>query len=238
MLQYKRKVDAGENYTLQKIYRKATHADIENWNKSKARENPTMIKSRQIANQLGLEMKISDVEFQGDNSKATFYYTADGRVDFRELIKVLANEFAVRIEMKQIGARQEAGRIGGIGSCGRELCCSTWKTDLNSVPLEASRHQDLSPKAQFLTGKCGKLKCCLMYELDEYLEAWEDFPEHLLQLETEKGTAYKQKVDVLRKTVWYSYQNVYLPELIPVSTKRIREIIMMNKKGKKPKDLS
>ncbi|HAF31204.1 MAG TPA: hypothetical protein DCG75_19365 [Bacteroidales bacterium] len=237
LLQFKRKTADLQNYMIRRIYRKATPDDVEKWKRGKEQENSTMIKAREIANNLKLDMKISDVEYQGDNTRAIFYYIAEGRIDYRELIKVFAKEFNIQIEMKQIGARQEAGLIGGLGSCGRELCCSTWKTNLNSVPIDVSRIQDLSPKAQFLTGKCGRLKCCLMYELDDYLEAWEDFPEHLLQLETEKGIAYKQKLDVLNKKVWYSYKNDYTSELIPVTTIRIREIIMMNKKGQKPKDL-
>ena len=237
-LQFKRKNNKQDNYEFRKIYRKATTIDIQKWQNAKAREDSTMIKAREIAAGLGLELKIGDVEYQGDNNKATFYYIADKRVDFRELIKIFAEEFKVKIEMKQIGARQEAARIGGIGSCGRELCCSTWKTNLDSVPVSASKYQELPANLQYLAGKCGRLKCCLMYELDTYMEAWEEFPDVLLELETKKGTAFKNKVDVLKRTVWYSYDPEFSSILVPVTIDRIKEIIMLNKRGIKPDDLN
>ncbi len=236
-MQFRRKVAEGDIHTLKKIYRKASTHDMSLWTDAKEREQPTMIKARQIAGDMDLQMKIGDVEFQGDRSAATFYYTADKRVDFRELIKVYEKEFGVRILMHQIGMRQEAGRIGGIGSCGRELCCSTWKTKLNSVSIDAARYQELSPNAQKLVGQCGKLKCCLMYELEVYLEALDDFPEELLELETKKGIAYPGRIEALRKTVWYSYEKQQHQGLIPLSTERIKQIIMMNKKGSLPEDL-
>lgn len=237
-LQFKKKIRNPDNYQVKKIYRKATYVDLQKWYQGKARENQTMIKAREITNRLNLVLKIGDVEYQGDNTKATFYYIADDRVDFRKLIKVLAEEFRIRIEMKQIGSRQEAGRIGGLGSCGRELCCSTWRTNLESVPLSAAKTQELPANVQMLAGKCGKLKCCLMYELDSYLEAWQDFPKELLELETKKGTALRYKVDVLKKMVWYSYDPGFSSDLIPVTIERIKEIIMLNKKGIKPDDLN
>ncbi|MBN2613082.1 MAG: hypothetical protein JXB00_16135 [Bacteroidales bacterium] len=236
-LQYKRKNREGSYFALRNIYRKATQNDIQKWESARSREFSTMIIARKIAGSLGLEMKVSDVEFQGDNTKATFYYIAERRVDFRELIKLYAEAFKIKIEMKQIGARQEAGLIGGIGSCGRELCCSSWKTNLETVPLSAPKYQELPVNLQYLTGKCGKLKCCLMYELDNYIESRKDFPDVLLELETLKGTAYKYKIDVLKKIVWYSYDPGFSSALVPVNVERIKEIIMMNKKGIKPDDL-
>ena len=237
-LQFKKKIGNNRTYEIKQIYRKAIQIDKEKWQKGKDLEHSTMIKAREIARNLGLDLKIGDVEFQGDNKKATFYYIADDRVDFRELIKVLADEFKIHIDMKQIGSRQEAARIGGIGSCGRELCCSTWRTNLDSVPLSAAKTQELPANVQLIAGKCGKLKCCLMYEFDNYLEAWKDFPEQLLELETKKGIAFKYKVDVLKKTVWYSYDPEFASILIPVSIERIKEVIMLNKKGIKPDDLN
>lgn len=216
------------------IFRKATFADIEKLNSARLREKPVMIKARKFVEELGLNMKISDVEFQGDGTKATFYYIADGRVDFRELIKVYAKEFAVRIEMRQIGARQEAAMVGGIGSCGKELCCSSWRTNLDSVLSNAAKIQELPHNIQKLTGQCGKLKCCLMYEMDTYLEAQNDFPEVLFELELEEGIAYPKKRDVLKRTVWYSMSKTDNSKLIPLHLDRIKEIMMLNKKGKKP----
>jgi len=216
------------------IYRIASKYDIEKLTKARLREKPVMIKARQLAQSLGLEMKISDVEFQGDGGKATFYYIADGRVDFRELIKHYAKEFSVRIEMRQIGARQESALIGGIGSCGRELCCSSWRNKFDSVSTTAARIQELPHNAQKLTGKCGKLKCCLMYELDQYIEAHSDFPDVLLELETEKGIAYPRKKDLLKKIIYYSIGAKDSPEIVSISLERVKEIIQMNKKGIKP----
>jgi cell fate regulator YaaT (PSP1 superfamily) len=192
-----------------------------------------MIKARQFALKLNLGMKIGDVEFQADKSRATFYYIADGRVDFRELIKLLAQEFKVKIEMKQIGARQEAGRIGGIGSCGRELCCSTWRTELPSVPKSAADRQNLNSNADKLLGQCGKLKCCLMYELDTYIEANKDFPSEVLEIETKLGTIVPIKIDILHKIVWYTDLSKKDNSSIPITLDRVKEIIMLNKKGVK-----
>ena len=222
-----------KTYNFKKVYRKAKDVDIDKWKSAQEKEKPTMIRARQIAKDLGLDMKIGDVEYQGDNTKAIFYYIADGRVDFRELIKVFAREFSVRIEMKQIGARQEAGLIGGIGSCGRELCCSSWRTQFSSVTTDAIRYQELPVNAQKLAGQCGKLKCCLMYELDTYLDAREDFPKELLELETTDGIAYHHKTDVLKKEIWYSFDKHAPVNLTPVSLERVKEVIMLNKKGQK-----
>lgn len=222
-----------EIYSFKKIYRIAKDVDIDKWRSAQDKEKSTMIRARQIAKDLGLDMKIGDVEYQGDKTKAIFYYIADGRVDFRELIKVYAREFSVRIEMKQIGARQEAGLIGGIGSCGRELCCSSWRTQFSSVTTDAIRYQELPVNAQKLAGQCGKLKCCLMYELDTYLDAREDFPKELLELETTSGIAYHHKTDVLKKEIWYSFDKHAPVNLTPVPLERVKEVIMLNKKGQK-----
>lgn len=214
-----------------KVYRKANKSDIEKWHKARLRENPVMIKARQLAAALNLNMKISDVEFQGDGSRAIFYYIADGRVDFRELIKVFAKEFNTRIEMKQIGSRQEAALVGGIGSCGKELCCSSWRTNLATVVTNAARIQELPHNAQKLTGQCGKLKCCLMYELDTYLEAQNDFPDMLLELETDKGIAYPRKKDILKKQIYYAVGDENSSNFIAVDLERVKEVIQLNKKG-------
>ena len=229
--QIKKKNIAVGNYQFNKIYRKATKNDIRVWYASMEKEKPVMTRSRAIIKGLGLEMKLSDVEFQGDGTKAIFYYIAEKRVDFRELIKVLAKEFYIALEMKQIGARQEAGRIGGIGSCGRELCCSSWRTNLKSVPVNASKIQELPGNIQRLTGQCGKLKCCMMYELDTYMEAKKDMPRLLLELETTKGIAYHQKTDILKKIMYYSFNENSTENLIPVTVNRVKEIIGLNKKG-------
>lgn len=222
---------------LKKIYRKVKEADVDKWKEAIAQEHSTMIKSRKIAEDLKLDMKIGDVEYQGDMTKAIFYYIADERVDFRELIKVLADEFKVRIEMKQIGARQEAGRIGGIGSCGRELCCSSWITNFVSVTTNAARYQEVSLNPQKLAGQCGKLKCCLNYELHCYLDAQKGFPENTEILETEKGTAYHQKTDVYRHIMWYGFEKETASNLIPVPIERVKEILEINSSGKKVKNL-
>lgn len=222
------------NDVQKKIYRKARIADIEKWEKAISQEHSTMIKSRQIAKSLGLEMKIGDVEYQGDKSKAIFYYIAEDRVDFRELIKVLAAEFKVKIEMKQIGARQEAGRIGGIGSCGRELCCSSWLNDFVSVPTTAARLQELSPNPQKLTGQCSKLKCCLNYELDVYVDARKLFPETYDILKLYDGNLYCQKIDIFRGLFWYSKEKDFALDLIALSLEQVKYIIEENKKGKMP----
>jgi cell fate regulator YaaT (PSP1 superfamily) len=221
-------------YEFRKIYRKAKPVDIEKWKEALDLEHSTMIRTRQIVKSLNLEMKVGDVEYQGDKSKAIFYYIAEERIDFRELIKTLAREFHIRVEMKQIGARQEAGRIGGIGSCGRELCCSTWKTEFNSVNLNAAKVQELPANVQKLAGQCGKLKCCLMYELDTYIEAREDIPKTLLELETQNGIAYHHKTDILKRIMYYSFEQNSPENLIPVPVDRVKEIILLNKKGIKP----
>ena len=201
----KKKVD-WQTQEFPKIYRKATQRDIDVWIRSRNKEPEVQKRSRELAITLGLEMKISDVEFQGDGLRATFYYTAEGRVDFRQLIKDMAAAFRIKIEMRQIGYRQEASRLGGIGSCGRELCCSTWLTDFRSVTTAAARYQQLALNSQKLAGQCGKLKCCLNYELDTYLDALKDFPEIETKLHTEKGTANCQKIDIFSRLLWYAYE--------------------------------
>ncbi len=221
---------------IKKIYRLAKTTDIEKWIESQQLEIDTMYKARTIAIEQGLDMKISDVEYQGDKTKAIFYYTAEARVDFRELIKRLAEEFKIRIEMKQIGVRQEASRLGGIGSCGRELCCSTWLTDFRSVSTSAARYQQLSLNPQKLAGQCGKLKCCLNYELDAYTDALKIFPDTSIMLETEKGSAFYRKMDIFKNMMWYSYKHEAI-QFIEMKVERVNEIIAMNKKGQKPSDL-
>lgn len=222
-----------------KIKRIAEQEDIDRWIQARSLEKEVMYKSRTLAVNLGLQMKISDVEYQADLTKATFYYTAEGRVDFRQLIRDLADQFKIRIEMRQIGSRQEASRLGGIGSCGRELCCSTWLTDFRSVSTSAARYQQLSLNPQKLAGQCGKLKCCLNYELDMYLDALKAFPKGDLRLKTEKGSASYIKTDVFRKQMWYAYDGEagMGSGLMPLSPERVREIIKLNKDGKKPADL-
>ncbi len=232
--QFNRKIKNPQRYTLNIIYRKASESDIEKLNIARGREKQTMIRARQIANELGLDMKIGDVEFRGDNNKAIFYYIAEGRVDFRELIKIYAREFQIKIEMKQIGARQEAGLVGGIGSCGRELCCSSWRTDFSSISSEAALKQGLSPAAQKMAGACGKLKCCLLYELDIYIEAREEFPRELLDLETAKGIAKPFKTDYLKKEIWYNLMDAMPGSSFKLSLKEVKSIIQKNKRGIKP----
>ena len=222
-----------EEGEFKKIYRKAKDTDIEKWRQAVELEHQTMIKARKIARDLNLDMKIGDVEYQGDKTKAIFYYIADERVDFRELIKILADEFKIRIEMRQIGTRQESGRIGGIGSCGRELCCSVWITNFISVTTNAARHQELSLNPQKLAGQCGKLKCCLNFELDSYLDAKKDFPDTSVQLETTKGTAYHQKTAIFKQTLWYSFSPDSSENLTPVSVDRVKQIIEINRQGEK-----
>ena len=210
-----------------KIYRKASQRDIDIWTKSRDREDAMKVKARQIAIRLNLKMKISDIEFQGDGSKATFYYTAEERVDFRQLIKEFSHEFRARIEMRQIGFRQEAARLGGIGSCGRELCCSTWLTDFRTVTTGAARYQQLSLNPQKLAGQCGKLKCCLNYELDAYLDALQDFPKTTTKLRTEKGVGVCQKIDIFQGFVWYAYENEWM-QWHKLSVADANEIISAN----------
>jgi len=218
-----------------KIYRKATEADVEKWKIAKDLEWETMHKARTLALDLKLSMKISDVDYQGDRTKATFFYTAEGRVDFRELIKKMAESFRIRIEMRQIGMRQEAGRLGGIGSCGRELCCSTWLTNFKTVSTAAARYQNLSLNTLKLAGQCGKLKCCLNYELDTYLDALKDIPDRIESLQTEVGVARHQKTDIFKKLMWFSYANQ--EDWIPLKVDRVKEIMAMNKRGEKPSNL-
>lgn len=221
---------------LPEIYRKATQKDVDTWQELRKKEPEMQKRSREIAIHLGLEMKISDVEYQGDGSKVTFYYTAEGRVDFRELIKDLARAFHTRIEMKQIGFRQEAARLGGIGSCGRELCCSTWLTDFRSVSTAAARYQQLALNPQKLAGQCGKLKCCLNYELDTYLEALDFFPKLDTKIKTANGLAMCQKIDVFRNLMWYSYVENGM-RWYEISTEKVKLMIEKNEKGELIKDL-
>ncbi|KIO74819.1 hypothetical protein TH53_24330 [Pedobacter lusitanus] len=220
---------------VRKVYRKATEADVDKWKLAKDLEWETMHKARTLALDLRLSMKISDVDYQGDKTKATFFYTAEGRVDFRELIKKMAETFRIRIEMRQIGMRQEAGRLGGIGSCGRELCCSTWLTNFKTVSTAAARYQNLSLNTLKLAGQCGKLKCCLNYELDTYLDALKDIPDRVENLQTEIGTARHQKTDIFKKLMWFSYPNQ--EDWIPLKVDRVKEIMAMNKRGQKPINL-
>ena len=225
-----------DNPQIFKIYRKATEKDLEKYSHLKQIEPKTLERARTIAMELKLSMKLSDIEFQGDGKKVIFFYTAEERVDFRELIKKYAEEFRVRIEMKQIGYRQEAARLGGIGSCGRELCCSTWLTDFKVVNTSAARYQNLSINMLKLSGQCGRLKCCLNYELDTYMEALQDFPKtENLALETESGRALSQKVDILKRTMWFSYGPH--SEWIPVGIDQVNEILKLNQAGQKGKDL-
>jgi cell fate regulator YaaT (PSP1 superfamily) len=223
-----------DDYNLRKVYRKANQSDVDRWHEARALEMDTMHKARFFAKELELDMKISDVEYQGDKTKAIFYYTADTRVDFRELIKKLADAFKIRIEMKQIGARQEAGRLGGIGSCGRELCCSTWLTDFRSVSTNAARYQQLSLNPQKLAGQCGKLKCCLNYELDMYIEAVKQLPSTNTKLEFEDGLAVHFKTDIFRKMLWFVYKDDFRFTPVPIPADKVFEIIEVNKKGIKP----
>jgi cell fate regulator YaaT (PSP1 superfamily) len=223
---------------IKRIYRKAKPTDLEKYNEAKAKEHHTMIRARQIAMNLNMNMKIGDVEYQGDGNKAIFYYIADERVDFRQLIKVLAETFMVRIEMKQIGARQEAGRIGGIGPCGRELCCATWMTNFVSVSTSAARYQDISLNPQKLAGQCAKLKCCLNYEVDCYVEAQKCLPSREIELETKNGSFHFFKADILSNQITYSTDKNFAANLVTISSKRAFEIISMNRKGLKPDSLS
>jgi cell fate regulator YaaT (PSP1 superfamily) len=233
--QLKRRNVQANDPAMKKVYRKAKQADIDKWMEAQALEKPTLVKSREFALRLGLQMKIGDVEYQGDKTKAVFYYTADDRVDFRELIKVMAEEFRVRIEMRQIGARQEAARLGGIGACGRELCCSTWLTDFRSVTTSAARYQQLSLNPLKLAGQCGKLKCCLNYELDSYLDALKDFPE-AVDIETIRGKARHQKTDIFKGLMYYTFADEP-DQFIAVPNYRAKELIEMNKRGEKPEIL-
>ncbi len=233
MQMVKRRVKEAD--VAKKIYRKATVADVEKWKAAKDMEWETMHKSRKLALELNLSMKLSDVDYQGDKTKATFYYTAEGRVDFRELIKKMAEQFRIRIEMRQIGMRQEASRLGGIGSCGRELCCSTWLTDFKTVSTSAARYQNLSLNTLKLAGQCGKLKCCLNYELDTYMDALKHIPDNVNVLKTEKGDARLQKTDIFKKIMWFAYprEEAWIP--LPIS--KVKEIQQQNRDGVIPADL-
>ena len=237
LLQMK-KVGVKDDAPVRRIYRKARPVDMEKYAEAKRREHKTMIESRQIALDLGLQMKIGDVEYQGDGGKAIFYYIADGRVDFRQLIKVLAEAFHVRIEMKQIGARQEAGRIGGFGPCGRELCCATWMTSFVSVSTGAARIQDLTLNPQKLAGQCAKLKCCMNFEVDAYAEAMRRFPARDVTLETAEGTWYFFKADILRRLITYSTERNSADNLVTITARRAFDIMALNREGKKPESLS
>jgi len=235
-VQMKKKKVPLDDKTLAKVYRKASQRDIDIWQKCRDKEEEIKKRSREIAIFLKLQMKISDVEFQGDGSKATFYYTAEERVDFRQLIKDMAKAFNIRIEMRQIGYRQEAQRLGGIGSCGRELCCSTWLSDFRSVSTASARYQQLSLNPQKLAGQCGKLKCCLNYELDMYLEALKDFPSQDTKLQTEKGVAFCQKTDIFKETLWFSYKND-AATWHALHKSQVQKIIDLNKAKKKVQSL-
>ena len=235
-VQIKRKKESMNLESYPKIYRKASQKDIDLWQSLRQKEDEVQKRSREIAMGLKLKMKISDVEFQGDGSKAIFYYTAEERVDFRQLIKEFARAFGTRIEMKQVGFRQEAARLGGIGSCGRELCCSTWLTDFRSVNTGAARYQQLSLNPQKLAGQCGKLKCCLNFELDAYMEALKVFPKMEVKLKTEKGVALCQKIDIFKGLMWYCYDKEFMNwHELPVA--KVNEIIEANKKGQKVESL-
>ncbi len=229
----------GVNHTSKdvlKIYRKASQRDIDIWSAARDKEEPMKVRARELAIEQKLEMKISDIEFQGDGSKATFYYTANDRIDFRLLIKEFAKEFSTRIEMKQVGFRQEAARLGGIGSCGRELCCSTWLTDFRSVNTSAARYQQLSLNPQKLAGQCGKLKCCLNYELDTYMDALKDFPNFETKLQTEQGDAVCQKQDIFKGLMWFAYTNNFANWHV-LKIEQVREIIAENAQKRKVSSL-
>lgn len=232
-VQMKKKKVAVDGEEIKKVYRKASQKDIDIWTRSRDKEEQMKVRARELAIQLGLKMKISDIEYQGDGSKATFYYTADERVDFRQLIKEYAVAFKTRIEMKQVGLRQEASRLGGIGSCGRELCCSTWLTDFRSVNTSAARYQQLSLNPQKLAGQCGKLKCCLNFELDSYQDALKEFPSTDIKLKTKKGTAVCQKIDIFKGLLWYTYIDEPM-NWHKITVAHANEIVEMNKNKEIP----
>lgn len=231
-VQLKKKGKSIDSEDIKKIYRKASQRDIDIWKEARNKEYDTQYRGRELIGRLGLKMKLSDVEYQGDGNKATFYYTADDRVDFRQLIRDLASAFKIRVEMKQVGLRQEAARLGGVGSCGRELCCSTWLTDLRKVNTTAARYQQLSLNPQKLAGQCGKLKCCLNYELDTYLDALTDFPRQDTVLITEKGEAVFVKMDIFKSLLWYTYKENRI-KWHKLTLKQVNEIISLNKSGEK-----
>ena len=236
--QIKRREIHPDNYVFRKIYRKARVLDLEKWQEAIAREHQTMIRSRQIAASLSLNMKIGDVEFQGDGTKAIFYYIADERVDFRQLIRVFADEFKIKIEMRQIGARQEAGLIGGLGVCGQALCCSRWMVDFVSITTQAARCQDLTLNPQKLGGQCGKLKCCINYEASTYIDAHRALPQVHQPLQTADGPAYLVKTDVLSARMWFSYDPHSLAKTYELPAERVKEYIKMNRDGKTIASLS
>ena len=225
-----------DNDEIKTIYRKANDKDLEKHEQAVARDYPTMYRSREIVKELKLNMKLSDVEYQSDNTKAIFYYSSDDRVDFRELIKTLAGEFKVRIEMKQISLRQEAARVGGIGVCGRELCCSTWLTDFKNVTTSAARYQNLSLNPVKLSGQCGRLKCCLNYELETYMDALKDIPTIEKPLQTIKGDAFLQKTDIFKRIMWFGYRGEE-SNWIPITVDRVQEILALNAKGERPQTI-
>ncbi|GAB6395494.1 MAG: hypothetical protein MdMp024_1806 [Bacteroidales bacterium] len=237
LLQMKKNNIRTEGIEVKRIYRKAKPMDIAKYEEVKAQEHETMILSRRIVSDLGLDMKIGDVEYQGDGNKAIFYYIADERVDFRQLIKVLAETFRVRIEMKQIGVRQEAGRIGGIGPCGRELCCSCWMSSFVSVSTGAVRYQDISMNPQKLAGQCAKLKCCFNYEIDTYVEAYKQLPSREVVLETKDHTYYCNKTDIFKQEITFSTDKVFAANTVTISAQRAFDILIMNQKGIKPESL-
>ncbi len=229
----KRKV--ANDKSVKKIYRLAHQKDLEKYEEVKKRENPTLYRTREIIRQLKLNMKLSDIEYQADNTKATFFYSAEDRVDFRELIKILASEFKIRVEMRQISLRQEAGRLGGIGVCGRELCCSTWLGEFKNVATSAARYQNLSLNPSKLSGQCGRLKCCLNYELETYMDALQGIPKVEAPLKTEQGEAVLQKTDIFRKIMWFGYNRE--STWFPINVDRVNEILRLNREGKKPASL-
>lgn len=235
-LQMARKNFDVERHEVKRVFRHARMADIEKWHETLSYEDSTMYQTRVIALDLGLEMKINDVEYQGDKTKAIFYYTAQERVDFRELIRKLAETFRIRIEMRQIGVRQEAAKLGGIGSCGRELCCSSWMSGFQSVSTNSARVQQLSLNPQKLAGQCGKLKCCLNYEIDDYVDALKQFPDSRIRLKTRKGDAVHQKSDTFKRVMWYSYTD-NSNNMMAISVEKVKEIIKLNKSGNYPKEL-
>ena len=233
-----KKVGFKSDQEIKRVYRKAKEADIQKWQEAKSLEHSTMLRARKIAEDLNLNMKIGDVEYQGDGAKAIFYYIADDRVDFRQLIKVLAEAFKVRIEMKQIGARQEAGRIGGIGPCGRQLCCSAWMSSFISVSTSAARYQDISLNPQKLAGQCAKLKCCINYEIDAYVEGSKKMPSREIVLQTLDGEYYHFKTDIFKREITYSTSKEFPANLVTISASRAFEVISMNKRGNKPQSLN
>lgn len=234
-LQMKKKNISTADSSIKNILRIATDSDVAKWREAQTLETQTLVRARILASGMKLDMKINDIEFQGDKTQVSFYYTAPGRVDFRELIRSYASEFRARIQMWQIGERQEAGRLGGIGSCGRELCCSTWLTDFRTVSTNAARYQQLAFNPVKLAGQCGKLKCCLNYELDSYLDALKDFPQPA-DLETMKGKAVHQKTDIFKRLIYYSYTDA-LDVFIPLTVEQVKKVMEINSQGKKPQEL-